>query len=231
MKYISITFLFLLLVPEFVLAQNQQSDKKMSIDELMQEKIRLLKDGALLVRLQTKTNSINALKQAGNIEKANQVEVQQKTFNKTVIAAFRSQFNFCPVYFFESQYSEKLLEGKMEEVIFLNDNLQPDQSIHIAQKEFLTAEIGPIESDTAAYFDDKHYDYSGKGLEKEKGYYSGADMGFDALKIMNSRFVQLKKPFPYYVRTYDPYPSEKKLKKVVTKMNTQLTDYYLRNKQ
>ena len=55
-------------------------------------------------------------------------------------------------------------------------------------------------------------------------------MGFDALKIMNSQFLQLKKPFPYYVRTYDSLPVERKLSKAVAKMNQQQDDYYKEHK-
>ncbi|HMT29362.1 MAG TPA: hypothetical protein PKD91_08800 [Bacteroidia bacterium] len=213
-----------------VLAQDPQVAGSKKIDQLMKEKIMILKNGALLVRLQTKENSINALREGGNAEQANQVEARQQAFNKEVVAAFKSEFTFCPVYFFPSKYSENILSGDVNAVVFVNDSLQPDASIKFSQKDFLTAEFGPIEPDTASYYEDTHYDRSGSNLEKDKGYYGGANMGFEALKIMNKNFIQLKKPFPYYVRTYDSLPVERKLSKAVKKMNSELNDFYLKSK-
>lgn len=104
-------------------AQQQPQSEHKSIDQLMREKIVLLKNGALLVRMQTKENSIKALRDGGNLEQANQVETKQQAFNKEVIAAFRSEFKFCPVYFFPSHYSENILGGNVSAVVFLNDSM------------------------------------------------------------------------------------------------------------
>lgn len=229
MKSLS-SLIVLLLSPVFLIAQDQNLSGNMTLEQLMEEKIRELKNGALLVRLQTKENSISALRRAGNEEQANQVEAKQAAYNKEIIAAFKSDFNFCPVYFFQSHYTEYILAGNLDEVVFVNDSLVPDPDIRCTQTVYLTAEFGPLDPDTAAYYEGRYYDYSKEGLSKQTSYYGGADMGFDALKIMNNQFLQLKKPFPYYVRTFDSLPVERKLSKAVAKMNKQLTDYYKEHK-
>jgi len=187
----------------------------------MQQKIILLKNGALLVRLQTKENSISALREAGNEKVASQVAEKQIAFNKNIISAFRKNFTFCDVYFFESRYSEMVLNGRYDQVVFVNDSLQADPNIKCT-KEFLTAEFSVLEADTAAYFESDYFGYGGAN----KSYHGGPDLGFDVLKIMNNKFVQLRDPFPYYVRTYDPMPVMEKLERVVVKMNKKLNSFY-----
>ncbi len=226
----SLIMMILLLAPVSLSAQDLSFTRNMTLEQLMEEKIRKLKNGALLVRLQTKEQSIDALRKAGNEEQARQVEAKQIAYNKEVIAAFRKEFTFCPVYFFPSQYSDTLRSGAVNSVVFVNDSLVPDPSIRVLQTDFLTAEFGTLDPDTVAYYEGKYYDYSGDGLDKQKSYYGGADMGFAALRIMNSYFVQLKKPFPYYVKTYESLPVERKMAKAVAKMNKQLEEYYKLNK-
>src|SRR5688572_7116427 len=206
---------------------NSGTAQSPTIEQLMQEKIRLLKNGALLVRLQTKENSIMALRDAGNQDLADQVELKQTTLNKELIKAFRENYNFSEVYFFQSQYSEPLLKDRIEEVVFVNDDLNPDPAIKCTKKDYLTAEINVLDPDTAAYFESYYFGYGGV----KKSYSGGPDMGFEALKIMNKHFVQLKDPFPYYVRTYDAELNTGKLDKIVAKMNKKLVEFYEKNKE
>lgn len=213
-----------------VFAQEKPAKQRKQIQQLMQEKIRVLKNGALLVRLHTKENSIEALKNSGNTEQARQIAEKQIAENKQIIQAFRSEFKFCPVYFFSSQYSEKVASGKMDEVVFYNENLMEDPTIKLTQSDFLTAEFGTLDPDTASYYDGEYYDRSGKDIEEKDAQYGGSNMGLAALKIMSRQLVQLRDPFPYYVRTYDSLPIERKFSKTVAKMNKQLDDYYSENK-
>jgi hypothetical protein len=212
------------------IAQQPAQSSPQNIESLMAEKIRMLKNGALLVRLQTKENSINALRDAGNQETADKVEKQQQQFNKNLIAAFRNKYDFSPVYFFTSNYSEALLSGNLDKVVFVNDSVLPDPSIRITQTGFLIAEAGALEPDTAAYFEDQYYDYS-SNLAKKESYYGSSNMGIDAIRIMNNKFVQLKGPFPYYVRLYSSLPVERDLQKAVEKLNKKLSAYYEQKKE
>jgi hypothetical protein len=230
MKKITLLVSIIIVSATLVFAQEKQPTGRKQIQQLMQEKISVLKNGALLVRIHTKENSIEALKSSGQVDVAKQVEEKQIAYNNEVITAFRSEYKFCPVYFFSSKYSENVASGKMDEVVFYNDKLMEDSTIKFVQGDFLTAEFGPLDPDTATYYEGDYYDRSGKGLEEKDAQYGASNLGIEALKIMNKQFIQLRDPFPYYVRTYDSLPVERKLSKAVAKMNKQLNDYYAKNK-
>ena len=220
--------LFLLFIPGFfpVKAQTPVTGNIKDIETLMEDKIRLLKNGALLVRLKTKEQSVAALRKAGQHAEADKVEKQQKTYNKDLIAAFRSEYKFSPVYFFTSDQTETILSGAVSNVVFVNDSVVADPAIHLEQTEFLIAESGTLEPDTATYFEGQYYDYGVNSRSKKDAYYGSSNMGIDAIRIMNNRFVQLKSPFPYYVRLYSSLPVKRNLAKAVEKLNLELKKYH-----
>ena len=136
-------------------------------------------------------------------------------------------FNFCPTYFFYSDYSKNVMEGQLDKVIFLSDSLQADSTIKINKPNYLTAEFGIIERDTLQYF--SHHDYEPGGnwhLHKVKKYQGGTNMGFEALLIKNNKLFQLTHPFPFYVRTFNSLPIKRSLKRTVKKMNKKLFKFY-----
>jgi hypothetical protein len=191
------------------------------------EQINQLKDGALLVRLKTKNLTITALRNADRNKQADAIEKKQAEFNLNIISAFRANFNFCPVYFFYSDYSSNVKERKFDSVMFLNDSLRPDTTIKFTGKTFLVAEFGTIEQDTAKNF--SHYSYEPNTdwtLKEVSHYYGSTDFGFEALIIRSDQFVQLRHPFPYYTRTFDPMPRKQVLNKAVRRMNRKLTSFY-----
>ena len=59
------------------------------------QNIQLLKNGALLVRLKTSENLINAYLKKGKIAEAEKIKEEQLKKNKEIVAAFKSQFTFC----------------------------------------------------------------------------------------------------------------------------------------
>jgi hypothetical protein len=200
--------------------------KPLRSDEVMCDQIMQLKGGILLVRLQTKENAINALLQVGNNKLANEVRDKQLKLNKEIVWTFKKHFTFCPVFFFYNNFTDTVLSGNFNGVVFLNDSLKPDTTIRMVGKNYLTAEFGLIDPDTAKYYSDNS-DYMGEdGLERRNEYYGGANQRFEVLKIMSDRFVQLRRPFPYYVKSYDPYPDKEKIIKAVKKMNNNLFNFY-----
>ena len=64
------------------------------------KQINQLKDGALLVRLKTKKNTISALRKIGKSKLADEIEKKQSEYNLNIITAFKTNFDFCPTYFF-----------------------------------------------------------------------------------------------------------------------------------
>ena len=68
---------------------------------------------------------------------------------------------------------------------------------------------------------------SKNGLERRTRYNnSGTNMGFGALVIKNDQFIQLTRPFPYYVRTFDSFPFKRKPEEVIKKLNRKLHLFY-----
>lgn len=179
----------------------ESSYRKIKV-ESSKKQIQKLKENFLLVRLRTSENTINALREIGENEKADKVELNQEIENKKIINAFNSKFDFCQVRFFYSNNSEKV-KNKQFENIFLNDCLQVDNSIKSDTNiSFLIAEFSYIEQDTMKYF--SHYSNEpteNGGIEKTAHYYSpSTNLNFYALRILDHNFVQLNRPFPYYTK-------------------------------
>jgi hypothetical protein len=234
MNKISILF-FLLLISTSLVSQNTGTEKKKTnfrkqLHASTKEQIDQLKNGALLVRLKTKTTTINALRKAGANARAEEIQRQQTEFNLNVIAAFRKNFNFCPIYFFYSDDSDNIRKKQFDQVTFLNDSLHADQAIKFNGKEFLTADFGTVEQDTAKYFSHNSYEPDGNfSVKKEDHYNGGPSFSYEGLIIRNDKFIQLRHPFPYFVRTRDSRPNKKKLNRTVKTMNKKLTNFYQEN--
>ena len=97
--------------------------------------------------------------------------------------------------------------GAIDKVVFLNDSLKPDSSIKFVNKTFLVAEFGRLEQDTAKHF--SHYTYEHDenfSVKQVSHYYGGPNSGLDGLIISSDQLIQLRHPFPYFVRTLDPMP-------------------------
>jgi len=190
------------------------------------QQINQLHDGVLLVRLATRKNAIDALRKNGNDAQANQIENRQAEINKQIISAFRSNFDFCRIYFFYSDYSKEVMEKRFDHVKFLNDSLTPDPTITFDGKNFLTAEFASVEQDTSKYFDNYRTVSEETGPEKQSAYYGGSELGFEALIIKSDVFIQLRRPFPYYVKANGAPEDKKKTNNVIRKMNKKLHDFY-----
>jgi hypothetical protein len=214
---------------EGISQQDTSAIKNMQLDRLMQKQIICLKNGALLVRLQARHHTIELLRKQNDPASADKIEKQQHDENTEIISAFRKNFTFCPVYFFYADHSSAVKEKKFDKVVFLNDSLHADSSIKLIEKCFLIAEFGNVEPDTGKYFENYYYTPGEEGPEKKSAYGSGPDMGFSALVIRSDAFVQLRKPFPYYVKTNSGFRKKEKAS-VVSKMNNLLADYYKQNK-
>lgn len=208
------------------------------------EQINQLKTGVLLVRLNTSENTIDALKKTGHLESALKHEKDQEIENKTIIASFKRNFDFCEVRFFFSTESESI-RAKNYTGVFLNDSLLLDNSLGIDPgKAVFIAVFDEMEQDSTKYFSHYSLEPRGSKLEKVPNYYSsGPVFDFEALIILDENFVPLKKPFPYYsraiYRTLDKHPELAIMfppvylsyllasyDKTIESMNWNLWDYY-----
>jgi len=226
--------LCLLIISSFAFGQeNRISKKKISFRKKLRAttktQINTLKNGALLVCLKTRKPNIEALRKVGRHAQADKLENKQMLLNKNIMLAFKAKFSFCPTYFFFSDYLIYVKEGNFEQVVFLKENLKPDSSIKFVYQSYMVAEFGKIQQDTAKYI--SHYTYEPDkhfSLTQVKHYYGGPNMGFDALIISSDKLIQLRRPFPYYVRTRDPLPRNRVVIHAVKKMNKKLNRFYLK---
>jgi hypothetical protein len=161
-----------------------------------------LKESALLVRLKTSENTINALRAAEKYDKAEKVQLNQKHENEKIINAFKKNYDFSEVFFFYSYNSEKV-RLKQFENIFLNESLEIDSTLVFnPNRDFFIAEFGYLERDTMKYYSHSSIvPAENGGVDLIANYYTpSSDFDFYALRIMDQHFVQLNRPFPYYTR-------------------------------
>lgn len=185
-------------------------------EDVAKAQIVKLKQGALLVRLRTNQKAIDALKSAGNIDLATQVERETFLKNKTIVQAFIKEFHFCPVYFFYSNCSDSV-KHKNTQGVFLDTNLQVDPNIICQASFYLIAEQGEVVNSSLGIV---------SLSEAPNARETGTGAKEVAIVIKNRFFIQLHKPFPYYTKGY----KLKKYPQYVRKMNVMLQSYYEENK-
>ncbi len=209
-------------------AQSSRKMRNSEIDRMnSQRQIKELKNNVLLVRLRTRQPLINALLKSERNEEAQKVEYDQLKKNQEIIAAFDKYFDFCPVYFFRSDYSNHVLNQQLDSVVFLNDTAGYDPGIKITSKQFYIAEITGLEKDTATFADGTYLVQTEDGLERRTSYHGGGNSGFEALIFKSSAFYQLRRPFPYYSRTLQSLPIlRRSYKRVIQRANEALHYYY-----
>lgn len=154
--------------------------------------INALKSGALVVRLKTNDKSIDAYRNSGRNDIADRMEAERLVQNQKIATAFKTNFDFCPVYFMYSRNTNALLRG--EQGLFLNDTLGIDTSIHLKQNFFLFAEYGTVTSNQPG--DSYHY----SGVNKTEP--STNTMSTSTIFMSDTSLQQLAEPFPFYQVVY-----------------------------
>jgi hypothetical protein len=202
-------------------AQAQISNRTRARQQIMG-----LHDGVLLVRLQTRSKSLETIRERGMDKKADQIEAELKEENEEIMRAFEAEYDFSPVYFFNSEDSEALRRGDYDEVTFFDFN-RDSVDLDLGKTYFLTAEFGNVQADTGKVKGDYIYTKDETGVKQEKTYTSAPDPGFGALIIMSDQFIQLADPFPSYVRTFETlFFLRRDPREVVRRMNDKLHAFY-----
>jgi len=83
--------------------------------------IDFIRKHGILIRLRTNDAALTALRKNGNNETADKLEEKQTTLNNRIIAAFKEQFNFAPVYFFYSRDMENIRKGDYSKLYTLDN--------------------------------------------------------------------------------------------------------------
>jgi hypothetical protein len=158
------------------------------------EQIELLQQGALLVGLKTGALQIKALDKAAAAAYLSKLEEE----NKKIIQAFRKNYHFSPVYFFYTSCAEQVKAHKAGPCL-LNDQLQPDTTLHSGPAQYLIAEFSFTE-----------------------------EQSIEGLIIMDDQLHQLKPPFPFLIRKYSGVATKLTPAEMVGKLEKALEDYYAR---
>tara|TARA_R110001592_G_scaffold138225_1_gene356933 strand:+ start:54199 stop:54825 length:627 start_codon:yes stop_codon:yes gene_type:complete len=134
-RFIFICLIFLqgASVSSLMAQENSAERQTLSREEFVKE----LKNSALLVRLQDRTNTIATLKEKGMINEAEKLAQQQRLENRETLLSFTQTFDFCPVYFFYAKDSEAIRSGDLDGIVF-NANLE---LVPVKLNKFYTAEF------------------------------------------------------------------------------------------
>lgn len=182
-------FLFLILFGQITLAQSDL--------DLAKERLQNLKEGMLLVRLQTSSKQIQALEERGMLQEAEAYRQKQYDENKETILAFRKVFDFCPVFFFYADDSEAIRSKALEGTIF-DSQLEVLTNTRDLPDFFLTGEFAET-----------------------------PNLKIDGFVIMDEQMLPLKSPFPFYQREHILLGIITLSKgKMIENLNTRLWDTY-----
>jgi hypothetical protein len=213
MKYLLILFL---LFPAITFSQKDKAA----------EQIKQMKDGVLLVRLMTRDKSIAAMQEMGKDEQAARLKEEQHEKNLEIAEAFKQSFTFCPVYFFYSGCSKEIRERQFQGCLM-------DSSLEILEKvppfdHYFISEFWHVERNQDKYYQNYTLREDTSGYKtKQNIYYGDTELGPDALIIRDSSFIQLRHPFPFYIRTYEGFPLlQRKKPKAVKKLDEGLNEFY-----
>lgn len=134
-RFIFICLIFLqgASVSSLMAQENSAERQTLSREEFVKE----LKNSALLVRLQDRTNTIATLKEKGLINEAEKLAQQQRLENRETLLSFTQTFDFCPVYFFYAKDSEAIRSGDLDGIVF-NADLE---LVPVKLNKFYTAEF------------------------------------------------------------------------------------------
>ena len=178
-----------------------------------EQNINNLKEGALLIRLKTRSKSLKAYEKAGATHLIKRIKKERDAENKKIIDLFNKYFDFCPTYFFYTDDTELLLLGK-HEGMFLNNELKKDKNIILDKDFYLIAEFDvlleeKLWTDSTLTATNQNKVYQHQALNK-------------VIVIKDKNLEQLKDPFPFYVKA----STERFWPRKVEKLNKRFHKYF-----
>lgn len=225
-RHYAILILISILLPlEYALSQpNIEADSLVPINHKTKayNAIKDLKEGILIVRLETNSRKIKELEKllsdpginAGNKKRLeymlDETREQTASMNGILVEAFKTYYMFTEIRFMYDTAAHQLANG-VEKGIFLNDGLQPDPSISLDGKSYLVV-------------------YHGKPFNSQI-------QQSNFLVVLDSDFHQLQTPFPnsfnvataFYHAVFLKENSENYFKRVVKKLNKDHELFYKRS--
>ena len=187
-----------------------------------------MKESVLFVRLKTMEHSIAALRVQGRDQQADNLEAQIRNQNERIVRAFNEHYTFTPVYFFYSYNSNKVMNGDFTNSLLDGVDLPIQQELP-ADSKYYIADFGILEPDTATFF--MGYDWIPDGnfsRKKIRREYRATTFRFGALKVKGPDFVQLRSPFPFWVKTYGQFLFKRDPNAIVIRFEEKLQDFFER---
>ncbi len=188
--------------------------------------IQRFKKTALLVSLPSYEYRINKYSEAGNTEMVKRLKEERHRKNLELMTAFKTYFDFCPVYFFYNHDTHKVKSRDFEN-IFLNESLKTNSSIKFDESEFLVGRLGYAHLDTT-----QNASYTGvykNGFNMAEGYtvsyQSESDFSNYGFTIVNQDFDFLARPFPSHTRGYFLF-TRRSPANLVKKLNDKMHKFY-----
>lgn len=178
--------------------------------------IKALSEGALVVRLHTRSMAIEQLAASGNADAAKKIRQEQQMENLEIAAAFRKWFSFYKVYFMYGDSTAAWLNGKRSGY-FLNDSLEVDAGICLSETFSLLAEKGSPGNPAPP---------NASGIRHESPEQSSLS---SAIILSDKKLNPLRDPFPGYAQ--EPFPQSlgaSNWKVKAEALNRKLVKYYQR---
>ncbi len=200
-----------------------QRDKEICKD-FAEKSIQEINGGVLLVRLNFRQRQINHLNSLNDTVSANIIKEKVLITNKKVTKAFSEKFNFCTVYFFEMSDSKHLSNQQFDSITFYDHSLSKVDGQLIKSDNYLIGEFNKIKQDTSHYYDGDLIDLSIE-KSKKKVYYGGSKNGREAFIIMDRKFQQIQRPFPYFASLPSILSESARYKKALESINLKLRNY------
>lgn len=211
------SYLIFILLGGIYFSSAAQSSKKSALYAKSDLQLKNLHKGYLLFQLFDREVTKEAIRVNLGEKAVEDYQKELDTKHANIMAAFAKEYTFSKVLFFHSKDKEKLKAGKFNEVRFLTAQNKEISTDTINFSKFFIGEVSRIELDSAETVD-------GNGDPIKIAAYS-----FSALILRDRNFVQLERPFPFYVRTMQGMPLfQKKSNKLIESLNTKLTRRYSR---
>ena len=189
-----------------------------------EKSIQEISDGVLLVRLNFRQKQIDYLNNQQDTSAANRVKKEAMSVNKKIADAFTEKFDFCTVYFFKMSDSKHLKNQQFDSLTFYDQSFQEVGTSIVKEDNYLIGEFSRIKQDTSQYYDENRIDTS-KKRSKQKVYYGGSKNGREAFIIMDRKFQQIQRPFPYFAGLQAVLSEAVRYKKALELINEKLHDY------
>lgn len=218
-RILTLFFAFLFSFSALAQQEDEADIKNRTVRAIVQ--VRRLKQGALLVRLFEKEKQIALLQKQGksaSVIQAYKDKIDKQ--NNEIIDAFKTNFKFCPVYFFYAKDSEHVKNRDFKNVHFIEKSGEELENT-LTNNYFYTADLSELKVDTINYITsvDSRDESDNRIVTRGKK----SNIGYESITIRSDQFVDLLTPFPYSTRTYKDLPLFKRsIAKTVSKLNFKL---------